>query len=650
MIDTGYAPGAGGATRSMPAQQSGGRSLSLLKQDYLGYLDGKRAEIDEQQEARRYYHGSQWTAQQIRALNKRRQPVVTYNRVGPAINQTIGLLEQLRQDPKGYARTQRHEHGAEVATWVVRYVLDQQRWAEQSPIVGMNGAVDAVAGIELVLEAGDRGDTEVGFDVVDPAGFFYDPRSKKSDFSDASYMGIAKWADADQVIAMFPDQEAAILAAADTGSELTSDPDSDAKWVQGDANHRRIRLVDHWYLKGVDWFWCIYTGSSILAEGMSTFRDEKRKTICKYIMFSANVDQDGDRYGFVRGMKSPQDEVNQRRSKGIHISNSRRIIVRDGQGLDVEKVRTESVRPDGVIVIPPGAEMPEFDDAARGAELTAQLGFLQEAKGEIDRLGPNRALVGDTTPDLSGRAIALLQQAGIAEIAPFFLSYKGWKLRVYRAIWNAVRDHWTAERWIRVTDDEAMSKWLPVNQLTFDPATGQSQIVNQLGALDVDIIMDEGPDTINQQADAFESIRDTLSAVGPLLSPAKAEAAMEIMIENSSMPSSSKQKFRDAGKQQQPNPMQQKAAMLELAEKQADVRKTNSEADLNSAKIQQIGADVRQAQVDGMREDAAASDERQMRVAEMGHERRMQDMDLVGRRMDLIGKARQQEAQQQQGV
>lgn len=29
------------------------RSLARLKQDYLSYLDGKRAEIDEQQEARR---------------------------------------------------------------------------------------------------------------------------------------------------------------------------------------------------------------------------------------------------------------------------------------------------------------------------------------------------------------------------------------------------------------------------------------------------------------------------------------------------------------------------------------------------------------------------------------------------------------------
>ena len=40
--------------------------------------------------------------------------------------------------------------------------------------------------------------------------------------------------------------------------------------------------------------------------------------------------------------------------------------------------------------------------------------------------------------------------AGIAELGPYILSYKGFKLRVYRMIWNIVQQYWTAERWIRI--------------------------------------------------------------------------------------------------------------------------------------------------------------------------------------------------------
>jgi hypothetical protein len=45
-------------------------------------------------------------------------------------------------------------------------------------------------------------------------------------------------------------------------------------------------------------------------------------------MFSANVDHDGDRYGFIRNLKSAQDEINMRRSKALHLLNSRRVISR----------------------------------------------------------------------------------------------------------------------------------------------------------------------------------------------------------------------------------------------------------------------------------------------------------------------------------
>src|SRR4051812_26561188 len=124
MVDSGYAPGGNArASGVASAQQSGGRSLSILKLDYLSYLDLKVEEIREQQESRRYYHASQWTKKQIETFNKRKQPIVTFNRVGRKINAVVGLLEKQRQDPKAYPRTPKHEDGAEVATAVLRYVL-----------------------------------------------------------------------------------------------------------------------------------------------------------------------------------------------------------------------------------------------------------------------------------------------------------------------------------------------------------------------------------------------------------------------------------------------------------------------------------------------------------------------------------------------
>src|SRR5258708_35783580 len=79
-------------------------------------------------------------------------------------------------------------------------------------------------------------------------------------------------------------------------------------------------------------------------------------------MFSAAVDQDGDRYGFVRNFKGPQDEINQRRSKALHISNVTRLTLQKGSVDDVETTRREAARPDGVIEYNPGFEPPTRRD------------------------------------------------------------------------------------------------------------------------------------------------------------------------------------------------------------------------------------------------------------------------------------------------
>lgn len=590
---TGYSQGSGPAQG--PTSSTPGVNHAKLKKEYLAYLENKNEEIKEQQNARRYYHGAQWTDKQIKAFNERKQPVVTYNRIGRKINAVVGLLERQKQDPRGFPRTPKHEEGADIATAVLRYVCDQQDWAAKSPICGLNGAVDGLAGVEIMLEQGDVGDVEVGFEVVDPSGFFYDPRSLKMDFSDARYMGIGKWADVEATIDIFPDKEQEIRDSVETGSDLTSNPDSDNKWFSDGEGQRRIRIVDHWYIKAGEWHWCIYTGSTILAEGKSYLVDEKDKTTCKYIMYSANVDQDGDRYGFVRNMRSSQDEINQRRSKGLHILNSRRVIIADNTGADVEKVRREAARPDGVITYPSGSDQPQFDDGAKSAELQGQIAFLEDAKSEIENYGFNPALMGQGVDKLSGRAMQIQQQAGIAELGPYLLAFKGWKLRVYRAIWSAVQKHWTGERWIRVTDDEQVAQFFAINQMGVDPQTGQPALVNALGALDVDIIIDEGPDTITMQLDAY----DTLTAMAQSGAP----IPPKVLIKLSPLDGKTKKDINDifdeeAKAASQPDPVAMAGAQAEIAEKQAS-------ATLKQAQAQKAMADAATA---GMGTDGGPSE------------------------------------------
>ena len=450
-------------------------TIGELVKQYESYCYNKTWEITEKRTARHYYNGDMWTADELKKLKARGQTKVTKNRIKKKINGIVGVIERLRQDPKCYPRTKKHETQAELGTMMIRYVLDNNRWEGLSSKCAGDGAREGIGGLELGLKKTRIGDLDVTLTRVQTDTFFYDARSYDPDFLDATFMGTSKWCDieiAKQLVSDDPEMQERIeeLPSDSGGDTINEDGDRAVRWMTGDS--KRIRLVDHWYFKDGEWRWCLYTRGLILMRGVSPFVDEDDKTICKFIMYSAYVDHDGDRYGFFRDMKDTNDEINHRYSKALHLLNTRRMTARRGS-VDVEKVRQEAVKSDGVIEW--DIEKPEFDDAKSLADMQGQLAFLEDNKQEIEHFGPNPQLLGQQKDSAqSGRAIALLQQAGISELGPYIIDYKDWKLRVYRGVFMACRKHWTKERCIRVADPEGDMELVEINQL-FTDEMGQTR-------------------------------------------------------------------------------------------------------------------------------------------------------------------------------
>lgn len=594
-IQSGYvsgSPAAGGTATSAPQEKATGYwTLEQCKQAYLDYTGVKQPEEDERKEARRYRHHSQWTAAQIKTLNDRKQPVVTYPRIGRKIDGIVGTVERLKQDPKAYPRTPQQEQGAELATAALRYAMESQQWEAKTPIAADNCATDGHSGIELELIEGDHEDKEIGFNLIED-GFFYDPRSFRLDFSDARYHGVSKLLDVETAIDLLgEDHEEEIRNATETGGELATNSDRENRWFMTVGKRKFIRLCDLWYKHKGGWCWALFTGSKILDEGKSFFFDEKKKPISKFIMFRCAVDQDGDSYGFVRALKSSQDEINQRRSKGLHILNTRRIIAERGAFDDIEVARKEAAKPDGVVEHNKGFEA-EFDDQAKQLDLTGQIKFLEDAKAEIDNYGPSQVVTGEGVDGQSGRAIALRQTAALAELGPFILSHRSWKLRVYRAVFCAIQRYWTGERWIRVTDDQGVAQFVQINGQQVGP-DGQTVMVNAIGSLDVDVILDEGPDTINAAADTNEVLKEVIPAVANVMPPPKLIALVDAYVETSTLASEVKQKYRKASQQMENQPPPPDPEMVK-AEKEMQLKAQVAQTDAQlQAQKQQTDAQLK---------------------------------------------------------
>ncbi|MCP2848869.1 hypothetical protein, partial [Salmonella enterica] len=82
-------------------------------------------------------------------------------------------------------------------------------------------------------------------------------------------------------------------------------------------------------------------------------------------------------------------------------------------------------------------------------------------------------------------------------------------------------------------------------------------------------------------------LQQVIPAVAQMLTPPQAQAAVKLLVDSSSLPSDAKKQFRQASQPQQPDPLQQRAALAEVAGKEADVQETQSKAALNMAKARE---------------------------------------------------------------
>jgi hypothetical protein len=563
--------------------------VRTLRTQYTDYLDSKVEEIEEQKDSRRYFHGAQLTAEQLRVLERRHQPVQIWNEVGRKINGIIGLVERMRCDPKAEGKNPKSEEGAQIATESIRSVLDGSQFKTSTGYwCLLQTGIDGIGGVQLVLQKGDKGDPDVGVHWVIGDEYFYDPKSYQFNFKDVRYEGIAKWLDLDSAIEIFPEKADDLEGLFQGDSDLTTNSDREIKWII--STTKRLRMVEHWYKYKGRWCWAFYVANTLLDQGVSPFFDERGNSASSFEMFCAAIDHDGDRYSFVRTFKGPQDALNQGKSKTLALANSRRIKMEKGAVDDVEIARREAARHDGVIEVNRD-KLFEIQDTH--PDIATFSAFTDSAKTWLDGFANSNiaAAGGVGLTNLSGKALELLRQPGMAELGPFVMAHRMFKIGLYRKIWTAVQRHWNAERWIRVNSNEKLAQFIQLNGLDLDEF-GRPTIINAVGALDVNIALDEGPDIMSMMQETYEMLKGYPPGTFP----------PQVLIEmNPNIPRSEKDRLLKMMQPQQkpPDPVAEMAKRLHIealagknAKTAAETQKTLAGADQAAATAEEKRAGI----------------------------------------------------------
>jgi len=279
----------------------------------------------------------------------------------------------------------------------------------------------------------------------------------------------------------------------------------------------------------------------------------------------------------------------------------------------VEIVRKEAARPDGAI-------SPGWQVVPRQDVVANNISMLQEAKGELERLAPNPAILGRQGADASGRAQQLRAQAGLVELARPLGRFTDWEHRIYaQQIWPCARQFFTDEMWVRVTDDDGAPQYVRINERVtepvvdpytgrpvtdpmtgapmtrpkIDPQTGQPVVKNHIAQMDLDIVVDNVPDTATLEQEIWADLVQLAQTYGPQAVP------FEVMLEMSPLPN--KYRLKKMLKQAQAEAAQAAAPAMALktADAQAQIGKTQSETAKNTATAKKTEIDAVKTAMEG---------------------------------------------------
>jgi hypothetical protein len=604
-----------------------------------------------------FYDGLQWSEEDQETLMKRGQAPVVYNRIKPTIDWILGTEKRTRIDFNVLPRKKEHNKEAETKKERLKYIND----VNKTVFSRSRAFADAVKVGVGWLEDSLRGDDEkelIQTKYESWRNIWYDPQSVERNLSDARFLFRSKFVDYDVALAMFPKAkfplEQAVSVLFGTGSEQDADDDFfyatnfQQRDSQGNVLHRRsyantamvfnrrkrVKLIECWFrdpvsvkvLRGGDFSGQEYDDSNqghlnAVQEEYSSLQDTLVMKMRVAIMTEGHIlqimdspyahndfpftpvwgyrrDRDNAPYGAIRNIRDPQEALNKRHSKALHILSSSQIIAHESATSDWDEVREEAAMPDGMIILD-GTKDARFEVNTDKQLAQQHINLMQEDAMMIQHIGGvTDENMGRDTNATSGKAIEARQTQGSIVTAELFDNLRfAVQLQGEKQL-SLVEQFDIAQQELRIAGNSGKIDYIPLNTPKFDEQSQSWVMLNPMTANQADFVVDKQDYQASMRAAMFETMTKMLQTLPPEVSL----QLLDLVYENSDLPGRDEivERIRKINGQQAPNvemtpelmaqqqakaaqeqkqaEQQDKAIELDLALKQAQINKTKADA------------------------------------------------------------------------
>ena len=620
-----------------------------------------------------FYRGDQWDQADIAALDEEGRPALTINTILPTVNTVIGEQSTRRMDISFKPRRNTNEETAVVLNKLFKQIGDNNKldWTESQ--IFTDGLIQDRGYFDIRMDFSDHLEGEVRIKAEDPLDILIDPDAKEWDPKTWDEVFKTRWMTTDEIEELYGQKKADKLRViAENGSSYGMDSIEYEEQRYGDTNAnleysgstspnipeevgavRAIRVIErqHRKLMNCQFFVDDFTGD--MREVPYGWSKQKRnkfasdyglsviEKLVKKVKWTVTADKvvlhddwspysdftivpyfpywrRGKPFGMVRNLLSPQEQLNKISSQELHIVNTTA-----NSGWMVESGSLVGMTADDLEEH--GAETGLVLEYNRGSALPAKIPSNTIPTG-LDRIamkasfnikeisGIGDSMLGTDKPEVSGVAIRAKQERGALMIQVPLDNLT--KTRQYLAenVLGLIQNFYTEERVIQVTNEEDPMK--PREPMMVNQMTPEGIVVNDLTIGEYDVIVSTAP--------ARDNFDDIQFAQALELKQMGVPIPDDVIIEYSNLQRKNELARRIRVMTGQEPPTEEEAAIMQfqaeaqirqiqltIAQLEAEVMRTQSEAQLNTAKAQDI------SQIDPQIQIAKLQAELQMKREEL---------------------------------
>lgn len=613
-----------------------------------------------------YVDTIQYDAETLEALKERGQPAIAYNEIAAGVFWLTGTERRSRMDWRVLPRESDDVQLAKVKTDCLKYLEDVNRAAYQRSRAFESAVRVGVGWLECGRQEPLHGGEPLFYRHEDWRNVWLDPASRAPDINDdARFICRSKVVDLDVAVSLFPSREDALTHDAyELGREigavdddvLTHPPGDDGSvpWTTdgygGRHEARRVvRLVEVWYRVLADVHIISGRGAGALDGAVFNPRDRamsvfvaqglaaglfalvrSRRMLMRVAMLTHHTGslladspspyrhqrfpfvpvwgrrrgRDGAPYGPPRAARGPQDAVNKRNSKAVHLLSVQRTIAEEDAILDLAAYEEEINRPDGIITcLKRGAVAEGRIKIDFAPELAAAHVNMAARDAEFVRntMGVTGEQLGRETNAQSGRAVIARQEQGSVTTADLFDNLRFAAQLSGEMMLSLIEQYWTEPKTVRITG-ERTEQFARINQPQPDGTWS-----DDITASKADFVVSDQDWRATVRIAASEQFGEMLTRVNPQI----AESLMDLWAEGMDLPNKDEIVKRIRQITGQPDPLDQsavaaaqqaQAAQQQRAEeqRQAEIDRLRSETARNYAASDQAAAAARKALVDAL--------------------------------------------------